>query len=413
MAEVIPLKRRQTREAAKLTKPLVDRATYDPDDGKFSVFRDTEVHGFDLRVLPSCKTFVFRYKSPVDRRQRVFKLGRYPDITVTEARKLAEGARADVTRGIDPQDAKDRAKERASAIDFQTVAQRWLDEYASKHRKSWLEDKRRLFGESSHVRPLLRLKLRDSGREEFIDQLQCVHGNASTTPVEANRVVELVNALMNEAVRQRWVPVVYRNLAADIRKNTERAREDYLRATEFAKFARAVAGLKQAHRCAIWLMVLTGARSKSEVLCLAKSDVHHEAGVFVFRNTKNGTDHELPISNGIRLCLEHAPSAKGPQVFTVKDLRRAFQVISAAGFVGHITPHALRHTFRTHARASLNLPLEVVDAITNHVSNYGAGARYVHANTVAIRDALEQFEQWAFAQAGIEDFAAYLSTGRL
>ncbi|QED28252.1 integrase family protein [Microvenator marinus] len=410
MGEVVKLKTgKPEKQTYRLNKSFVDKAEKLPKDRDFTAYFDDLIPGFHLRVLTSCKTFSYWYRSPIDRRARVMKLGRHGDITATEARKKAEKARGAVLDGRDPQEQKDRAKMRSKT--FADIADQWLEEYAEPSRKTWKEDKRRL--SSPYLKRLQKFQFHEHNREKLQDLLALAHKSASeSTPVEANRIVELVNQMLNTACRYRWISSVYRNIAADIQKNTEKGREDYLRATEFAKFADVVGTLPRKHRCSIWFLVLTGCRSKSEALALLKADVHLEAGVFKFRDTKNATDHELPISTGIKTIFEMMPEHRGDTVFMGKELRRPFETIREAGFIDHMTPHALRHTLRSHARSTLNINLEAVDSITNHKSNYGAGARYVHTDPERVLEALEKYQAWVFDKAGIVDFGAYLKTGK-
>jgi integrase len=387
----------------KITKTVVQNAKYDCADGRFSVVRDTDVKGFDLRVLPSCKTFVYRYSRPRDRKQRVMKLGRFPDITTTEARRMAEQARADVHRGIDPQQAKDEAKARREAPTFEIIARRWIDEYAKRERKSWKLDDRLLFKPNAYLAPLYSIGFDD--RDEFAEKLAVVHSNTSKRyPVQANHVVSLVTVILNEAVVRRWIPNDFRDIGRDIKRNEEKRRKDYIRPPELAPFAQALTNRPKNTRVIIWFLLLTGCR-RGEAKALRKADVFERAGVLVFRETKTGDDHELPISKHMEVLLAQS---KSDPVFPGTDFHRQFATLrDEVKFMNHITAHALRHTFRTHMRATLEIPLEVVDTITNHKTP-GVGAGYVHPSHERRLAALNRYGDWLMEQAGIVDFAAYI-----
>lgn len=408
MGNVIQLKPRSNKATihrVKLSASVVKVAEYD-GKGKATYYRCTQITGFDLVCFPTQKTYSLRYLSPTTRRQREMKIGVAGDLTFSQAEKAARKARADIAQGIDPQAKKDRAKAAAESDTFKAIFERWIDEYAKQHRKSWKTDESRLLRPGAPAAKLHKLRFGQIDRDELEDILTALHADMSkTTPVEANRVLTLINTVLNEAARRKWIPRYFRAVSADIRRNPEQPREDYLRAEELERFADAVGALPLKWRCAIWFTVLTGARSKSEVLKLKRSDVFDET--FRFRDVKTGGNHELPITSGLRIILSLSPG-DGEYVFFGKDFRRPFERIRAAGFADHITPHALRHTFRTHAIGSLGVSLELVDRISNHSSVSGAGTGYVHLNTDHIREPMERYQAWVLDKAGIEDFEAYL-----
>ncbi len=412
MGNVIALRpkpNKATIHHVKLSASVVRSAEFD-GKGKGTIYRCSHIPGFDLACYASKKTYSLRYLSPTTRKQRELKIGTAGDLTFSQAEKAARKARADVALGIDPQTKKDQVKAAAESDTLKAIAERWIEEYAKQHRKSWKTDESRLLRDGAPAAKLHKLRLGQIERDDFEDAVAALHVEMSkTTPVEANRVLTLLNTVLNEAARRKWIPRHFRGISADIRRNDEKAREDYLRAEEIQKFADAVGALPLKWRCAIWFAFLTGARSKSEVLKLKRADVLSES--FRFRDVKTGGDHELPITSGLQTILKLAPP-HGADVFFGKDFRRPFEKVRAAGFADHITPHALRHTFRTHAVGSLGMSLELVDRISNHSSVSGAGSGYVHLNADHVREPMERYQAWVFEKAGIDDFAAYLRDGR-
>ncbi|MBF0266185.1 MAG: DUF4102 domain-containing protein [Gammaproteobacteria bacterium] len=72
---------------------------------------DTELKNFYLQVSKAgTKTFYYRIK--LNGKDNSYKLGRYPDITVIQARNLATKSASEVASGIDPQKKRvDRRKQ--------------------------------------------------------------------------------------------------------------------------------------------------------------------------------------------------------------------------------------------------------------------------------------------------------------
>ena len=88
----------------KLTTHMIETAAL-PMSGQ-SFLWDGELKGLGVRVAFSgVKSYVLQYRSP-DGRLRRMAYARYPVFTLDEARKEAIRMLADVTRGVDPADAK-------------------------------------------------------------------------------------------------------------------------------------------------------------------------------------------------------------------------------------------------------------------------------------------------------------------
>jgi len=397
--EVIKFRKR-TRAPEKLTKTTVERFNYDSSDSGYSALRDTEIPGFEVRAYPNEKTWSFRYRSPKSGKQRVMKIGPCREITAHQARQIATKARGLVLAGEDPQDTRDEVRAARKAARFGDVAQRWVDEYAKVKRKTWETDVMRLFPQDKGA-AVYKLHLTAvTDRDALVDALRELHRALADTPVAANRLIATINAIANHATKERWVSGL-RNLAEDVDRYPENHREDFLRPGEFGKFLGALDSISrnQEHwRTLIMFLMYTGARY-SEGVGLRKDDVFHDAGVFVFRATKNGTDHELPLTPTLSALIDAAPPWDGETVWKPMESRKAFaQIRKSHAFVSFISPHALRHTLRTTMLVELHIGLDIVDAVTNHKSDYGAGSRYVHVSKAAVSDAIERYVAWIAAR---------------
>jgi len=103
-------------DKTKLTKTAVDQITYQGHQTttgwSHDIRWDTQLLGFGCRVFQSGeKTFVYRYR--VNGKRKYITLGRFPDITVDQARKGAKRRAGEVAKGTDPQKVKQEAKHKA------------------------------------------------------------------------------------------------------------------------------------------------------------------------------------------------------------------------------------------------------------------------------------------------------------
>jgi hypothetical protein len=90
------------------------------------------------------KSWLFRFTSPVTGKERSQGLGSYPEISLSEARRRRDQARALVLAGVDPIDERERKKSPTLAAkpSFDDCARRYLEDHGAgwknpKHRQQW------------------------------------------------------------------------------------------------------------------------------------------------------------------------------------------------------------------------------------------------------------------------------------
>lgn len=420
----------------KLTKAVVDRSSFDPKGAAWQVVWDSELVGFGLRLQPPSRkkpngdrVYVVRYRN-AEGKKRYLTLGRHGEVTTEQARRLAREKMASVWAGEDPQEKKRQAREEPDDDTFHALATAYVTQYAAAKRKSWRTDAARLLADPDDVqgadakqarleapiRKLHHLRPGHDSREDFEDALRGVHeAIGQRAPVEADRVVQTVNAVLNWHAKRRRVPSSFMNIASLIELNGWQRREAHVRTGELAAFAAGASRLSLQWRAAAWLMLLTGSRSKSEVLSLRWENVHLHVGEFTYPMTKNGGAHTLPITPAVRTIFERLPRTSD-WVFPARrdlskprqDSRKAFRKLNSDGaFVDRITPHALRHTARTYLEAKLRIPRSTVNAALNHADD-GMAATYTHVNLDDVREALGELERFILSEAGIDSFDRYL-----
>ena len=282
----------------KLTKRKVDAATY-RGSGRHVVW-DAEVPGFGLRVYPSNrKAFVLSYR--LHGRKRLLTLGTYGVLTVQQGREAARKALGQVVGGDDPLERRKDA--RRLRVTLKEHADEWLEKVK---RRSSRIDERRL---DKHILPALGSKALES-----ITERDCERLHAKVTergPVEANRTLELLRLILNAALAEGESNPAARDWRSK-RGNKERSRTRYLRKDEFQAFAQAVGEEPDPYvRAAIWLLLLTGARSKSELLRLRWDDIDWDSGLITLQRSKTEDELTLPLSEPATRILSGLPADGG------------------------------------------------------------------------------------------------------
>ena len=132
-----------------LTDALV-RSIEPPPSGRLELV-DIRCPGLALRVTPAgVRTWCFRFRDPRTTRTTRSTIGKYPDVTLAEARERAGKLRREVAQGINPVEAKRQAREQISATTFADLAERYLNEHARRAKRSASADERNL---RLHVHP--------------------------------------------------------------------------------------------------------------------------------------------------------------------------------------------------------------------------------------------------------------------
>lgn len=160
------------------------------------------------------------------------------------------------------------------------------------------------------------------------------------------------------------------------------------------------------------MFMLTGVRL-NEGQNLEWSDVDLDNGHIVFRDTKNGSDYDMPLGKILAALLKERkrlsdgsrwvfPSSQTNTDGPITDLTRSYKRIGELNGM-YITPHDLRRTFGTVAN-SLNINYPVLKRLLNHreaKSTDDVTLQYVQVSQKQLRTALNDIEQLYCKQAGM------------
>ena len=204
----------------------------------------------------------------------------------------------------------------------------------------------------------------------------------------ANRVTSMLNTLLEDLEDQEIIERAPR--LKRLKENNERKayfKKDEVKA--LVQQAQSIGNTELAD--AILFGAYTGCR-QSELLNLVAGDVDLDAGLMIFRDTKDGTDFETNISEHIKplLAARLAVRKSGEKVFDFpgdSSLRYAFyQVRYAMGFSEEHVWHSLRHSTGTWL-AEAGVPINQIAQVLNH-KNVSTSERYVKRTDVQRKAAI-------------------------
>ena len=362
--------------------------------------------GLYLEITPAGGK-VFRLKYRIDGKEKTFTIGKYPTVSLVEARQAAENARRLLVSGQDPSEAKQQEKRerQAAALNtFESIARRWHAD--NLHR--WKEN---------HAARVIS----DFEKDVFpaIGEIQITEISVSDVKAVISAIIARGATVTAEKVRQ-WIGAVYqyaamleitdRNPAAVLRGHFEQAQTDHrpaLPREELTEFFRRLilAEIEPQNRIALILNMLTFLRS-TELRGGQWNEIDFDAAMWTVpaqrmkhEKTAPKPPHAVPLADWTLELLAELKELTGntPFLFPSRTKTDGFisdatisRIIARMGYKGRVTPHG----FRSLASSVLNEQGFNPDAIERqlaHIENNKIRAAYNRADYLNER---KEFMQW-------------------
>ncbi|QUD86063.1 tyrosine-type recombinase/integrase [Phenylobacterium montanum] len=375
----------------KLTKTAVEGAVPKANDYDL---RDTSVPGFLLKVTPSGrKTFMLAYTAANGQRRKP-AIGQFGELTVEQARRIAQDWLAEVRRGNDPS-AERSAARRAPMM--QELCQRFIDEYSiPRNKPSTVRQKRGTI--SVHILPALgRIKVSDVTRAD----VSSLVGRLAAIPCTANHVLCCLRKMFNMAEVWGYRPDGS-NPCRHIPKYPQRGSTRLITDPEmrklFAYLDRADAeGLEHPFLTLGIRLQFEFAARYSEILALEWSWIDFVKRRVTWPDSKTGSISK-PLSTHAANLLRNAIRIEGspyvvPSILNPEKPMPPFTYVGGwkrivqRASIPHCGTHAVRHRAATDI-ANSGVPLKVGMALTAH-KTVTMFMRYVHIEDEPVQEAAE------------------------
>ena len=389
----------------KLTKTVVDAAR--PEKAPYEL-RDAAIPGFLLKVTPTGrKVFMVAYVANNGQRRKP-AIGRFGEITVEQARAIAQDWLADVRKGKDPSAEKSAAR-RAPTV--KELFERFIADYSEPRNKPSTVGANRGYGKLYVIPHLGQTKVADVTRSDISGLMK----KMSKFPTNANRVLSAVRKMFNMAEVWGMRPDGS-NPSRHVPKFPERGKT---RLITDAELKRLYAYLSKAEDeglehpfilLAIRLQFEFAARM-SEILKLEWAWVDLDNRRVEWPDSKTGGMSKPMSAEAVRL-VEAAPRLeKSPYVCpSILDPNRPMpkhtyykgwqRILGRAG-LPRIGTHGIRHRAATDI-ANSGIPVKVGMALTAH-RTVTMFMRYVHTEDDPVRAAADAV---AFRRQGLIGGAA-------
>lgn len=376
----------------KLTKSAVDTAEV---TGKDYELRDTIVPGFLCKVTAhGRKVLMLQYRTNWGERRKP-KIGQFGELTVEQARSIAQDWLADVRKGDDPSAAKLAAR---MAPTVKELCEQFIEEYSKPRNKPRTVDSYQGYIDRQILPALGKLKVPDVTRAHITTLMK----DKAKIGVTANRVLACLRKMFNMA--EVWG---YRPDGSNPCRHVPKYREDgETRYINNEELARLYAYLDRADAqglehptvtLAVRLQFEFSARM-TEIRTLEWAWVDFENRRVVWPDSKTG-DMSKPMSEAAYQLLLNAPRIDSsphvcPAIFDAKrplpdsTYYNGWKRILGRAEVAHVGTHGIRHRAATDI-ANSGIPIKVCMALTAHktVTQFMA---YVHAEDDPVRAAAEK-----------------------
>lgn len=374
-----------------------------PEAGRIEVW-DTLTPAFGLRVSArGIKTF--QIVTRVGRTRKRITLGRYPTMSVKEARQIAGEEFENAKKGIDTNSEKRRKnKAEKAALDrgewlpgtFGELAENYIKLECPRLKRGW------------EIESRIRRELLTQWGDRPVNDLRKRDGIAITDaivarghPTAANGVQGLIRRIFNWALSRDEIDASPFGGMKPPAEKIDRDRvlvDDEIRAIWNADLGYPFGPM-------IRFLLSTGQR-RSEVAGMQWSEIDEETKIWTVpkERVKAKRDNIVPLSGLAWEILETLPRFTGPYVFSTTDGEKAISGFSKAkrradelSGISDWRIHDLRRTCRTRL-AKLRVPELVAELVLNHDKK---GLQAIYNQHQYIEEKAEALEAWGRMLADI------------
>jgi integrase len=357
---------------------LALRAARPPERGSITLW-DASVRRFGLRITANgCKSFIVLFGN-AGRRQVI---GRYPDLTLAQARDKARKLIAERTLG----------RHQTSSISWHAGTEKFIEARRSRTRPGTVDEYqrslKRYFGFGT-------TRLSEITKQDISRKLE----RLNETPSQQAHSLVVCKMFFRWALVQGFIDV---DPTAAFKPSRQRQRARALRDDELQKVWSAATEQSYPHGTIVQLLMLTGQR-RGEIAALRRSWIDEQARTITLpaEITKNGKEHCFPYGDMVAAILETVPRRNSTDLLFPSRISDDRPVSGFSQFKKEMTDgvpnwrlHDLRRTFRTiHGR--LGTPPHIAERLINHVNAVASDVELIydlHTYLPEMRKAIEAYE---------------------
>ena len=365
--------------------------------GKRDYYYDGKEKGLMLAVTAAGSKTFYLYKR-IDGRPERLLLGKFPDLTVENARKLAATAKGEIAMGENPQKAKRSIRDEMT---FGALFTEYLEKHSKVHKRSWAYDEREV---NKFLKHWFNRKISSIEKAE-VERLHAKVGKDNGL-YQANRLLERIRSIFNKATDWGWQGA---NPATGIKKYREKSRDRFLQPEELPRFFEALANEpNEAARDFFMLSLLAGAR-KSNTLAMRWDEINFHGATWRIALTKNDDPQIVHLSpQAMEILKERKLHSLSPWVFPgggasghLADPKKAWMRILKEAGIADLRIHDLRRTLGSW-QAATGANSYIIGKSLGHRSQQST-AVYARLNLDPVRDSVNKATDAMFSYEKLPD----------
>jgi len=366
-------------------------------DGKRAYYYDIKIRGLAIAITRTGNKSFVVYRKIEGKPERI-TLGNFPNLSIENARKMAEEVNSQIAQGKNPNKAK---KQIHLEFTIKSLFTEYIDRYAKNHKKSWQGDKN-LY--DYYLKELENKKISIIKKSE----IEIFHAKIGEGigKYAANRAIDLLRSMFNKAIDWGYEGA---NPCIGIKKFKEKSRERFLHAEELPKFFKALNDeSNEVLRDFFYISLLTGAR-KTNVLTMNWDQISFERNVWQIEETKNGEMQNVHLSEeAIKILQKRYNSKVNEWVFPssssksghLEEPKSAWKRLLKRAELQDLRIHDLRRTLGSW-QAATGANSYIIGKSLGHKTQ-AATAIYARLNLDPVRESVNKATSAMFALMNVD-----------
>ncbi|WP_375327170.1 tyrosine-type recombinase/integrase [Candidatus Tisiphia endosymbiont of Nemotelus uliginosus] len=321
----------------------------EPPKAKRNVYRDTKETGLIL-IVSYGGSKIFYLGRMIQKEYYRIKIGRFPDLSIVDARAKAAELKSQIAKGINPTKENNTVSNdlddlpTPEELTFKELFDKYIDNYAKHNIKRWQD---RIAAMDRQAKHFYSLKISDIQRTDIQETFNDLTNVGKYT---ANRFLETLSSIFNKAID--W-ELLEKNPITGIKKHKEQSRDRYITKEEAPRFFQTLEEeTNQLMKDFILISLYTGAR-KSNVLSMRWENISFIDKTWYISDTKNGEPQTVVlIDEAIKILQDRKTQITSEWVFPsstsssghLQEPKKAWKRICTRAGLKNLRLHDLRRT---------------------------------------------------------------------
>lgn len=314
-------------------------------------------------------------------------LGKYPNMTIQQARQQAVEVIHQMNQGINPNSIKDKKRHE---LTLKELCSEFMENYCKIYNKTYQEYQRdfdRFLGKWYKKR-LSEITKKDI--TELFAQATTNNGH-----YEANRLLAKISCLFNKGIEWEYCDF---NPAKGIKKNKEQSRDRFLQNYEISIIAEGLTKMPEYFRVFVLLCLYTGAR-RGNIFAMRWDQIDFEMKIWNIPKTKNKQPIIIPlVDQAIELLTilynsdtypksEWLLPSKTSACGHITDIKKSWAIFKKITGLTNLRIHDLRRT-NASWQAITGSPIQTICKSLGH-SSINTTQIYARLNQESIRQSMQ------------------------